>query len=125
MRASTAPHAEPAGSTVDSFFRGAFVLVQPASGAHRAGMDALVLASALPTDFTGRVADFGAGAGAAGLAVAARLPGSQVCLIEKAPEMARFAALTLAHAGNAAMAPRLSLLIADVGAGAGAAGLAV
>jgi len=114
MGASTAPQAGSPDWTVDSFFRGGFVLVQPASGAHRAGMDALVLASALPSDFSGRVADFGAGAGAAGLAVAARLPDTKVCLIEKAPEMARFAAETLAHADNAALAPRLSLLVADV-----------
>lgn len=114
MPGSPAPHVEPAEATVDSFFRGAFVLVQPAKGAHRAGMDALVLASALPAGLAGRVADFGAGAGAAGLAVAARLPDTKVCLIEKTPEMARFAARTLAHPANAEIAPRLSLLIADV-----------
>ncbi len=114
MPASPAPPAEHDGSTVDMFFRGTFAVVQPASGGHRAGMDALVLASALPGGFAGQVADFGAGAGAAGLAVAARLHGAEVCLVEKAPEMARFAARTLAHAGNAAIAPRLSMLIADV-----------
>jgi tRNA1(Val) A37 N6-methylase TrmN6 len=113
MAAQETLQAEPLRATVDSFFRGAFVVVQPAAGAHRAGMDALVLASALPAGFSGRVADFGAGAGAAGLAAAARLTSAQVCLVEKAPDMARFAAQSIVHPGNAGLAPRLSLLIAD------------
>jgi tRNA1(Val) A37 N6-methylase TrmN6 len=100
--------------TQDAFHRGRFIVVQPAQGAHRAGMDALVLAAAVPSDFSGRLADFGAGAGAVGLAVAARLPGATVRLVEKSPDMAGFAARTLAHPANAALAPRLSLLIADV-----------
>jgi hypothetical protein len=39
---------------------------------HRSGMDAMMLAAAVPGSFAGRLADLGAGAGAAGLAVASR-----------------------------------------------------
>lgn len=120
--ASTAkPH------TVDAFHRGVFVLVQPRSTGHRAGMDAMILAGAVPSRFSGRLADFGAGAGAAGLAVAARCPEAKVVLVEQSPEMAHYARLTLEHPTNATLAARVALLVADVtltGLARQAAGLA-
>lgn len=117
MKSATADTARPddkPAQTVDAFHRGAFVLVQPAASGHRAGMDAMMLAAAVRSDFAGRLADLGAGAGAAGLAVAARCVEAQVVLVEKAPEMAHFAALTLAHPDNAGLASRAALLAADV-----------
>lgn len=112
------PNTREAGSalpqTVDAFHRGAFWLVQPKGAGHRSGADALILAAAVPSGFAGEVADFGAGAGAAGLAVAARCGGAAVTLVENAPEMARFAALTLDHPNNEALRGRLSLVTADV-----------
>ena len=102
------------GDTLDAFHRGAFWLVQPSDAGHRAGMDAMMLAAAVPTGFAGRLADFGAGAGAAGLAAAARCPQATVVLVETAQEMLDFARRTLAHPGNAALQPRLSLVAADV-----------
>lgn len=118
---------EPAPHTCDAFHRGSFWLVQPRDAGHRAGMDALMLAAAVPSDFRGHLLDFGAGAGAAGLAVASRCPEAKVTLVEQSPEMAAFAARTLAHEGNAALNPRVSLLEADVtlaGKARAAAGLA-
>jgi tRNA1(Val) A37 N6-methylase TrmN6 len=110
-----APGADPPlPHTVDAFHRGAFWLVQPKGSGHRSGADALILAAAVPSGFTGKLADFGAGAGAAGLAVTARCPGASVTLVENAPEMARFAAMTLDHPDNAALRGRASLLAADV-----------
>jgi tRNA1(Val) A37 N6-methylase TrmN6 len=106
--------ANPA-QTLDAFHRGDFWLVQPKGAGHRAGMDAMMLAAAVPSAFAGRLADFGAGAGAAGLAVASRCPKATVTLVESAPEMAHFAALTLAHPGNTHLEQRASLLVADVG----------
>jgi tRNA1(Val) A37 N6-methylase TrmN6 len=106
--------AEP-GATLDAFHRGAFFLVQPSDGGHRAGMDAMMLAAAVPSGFAGRLADFGAGAGAAGLAVAARCPDAQVVLVENAPEMLHFAERTLAHPANQAFRSRVGMLAADVG----------
>jgi tRNA1(Val) A37 N6-methylase TrmN6 len=99
--------------TVDAFHRGRFWLVQPRTG-HRAGMDAMMLAAAVPSAFAGRLADFGAGAGAAGLAVLSRCPAAEVVLVERSAEMAGFAATTLAHPGNAHLGNRASVLTADV-----------
>ena len=100
--------------TVDAFHRGRFWLVQPRQAGHRAGMDAMMLAAAVPSAFTGRLADFGAGAGGAGLAVLSRCPSAEVVLVERSPEMAAFAATTLAHPGNAHLGHRGSVLTADV-----------
>lgn len=113
--------------TVDAFHRGRFHLVQPADRGHRAGLDAMLLAGAVPGDFTGRLADLGAGAGAAGFAVAARCAGARVVLVERAAEMAACARESLALGENAALAPRIEVLEADVELGGrerGRAGLA-
>ncbi|SFT94911.1 methyltransferase [Mesorhizobium sp. YR577] len=104
---------EPADHTIDAFHRGNFWLVQPRGG-HRSGMDALMLAACVPSDFNGVLCDFGAGAGAAGLAVAARCPKATINLIEQSPEMAGFAQKSLAHEGNAHLRDRISVLVADV-----------
>lgn len=109
----TAVTVEPE-DTVDAFHRGRFHLVQPAKGAHRAGMDALVLAASLPSGFAGLAADFGAGAGAAGLAVLSRCPLARVLLVERSTEMARYARLSLAHPDNSHLAGRACVLVADV-----------
>lgn len=101
--------------TVDAFHRGRFFLVQPAKGGHRGGMDAMVLAAAVPSDFAGRVADFGAGAGTAGLAVLSRCPKAQAVLVERAEEMAAFADASVSHPGNAHLGDRASVLRANVG----------
>lgn len=100
--------------TVDAFHRGHFWLVQPAKGGHRAGMDAMMLAAAVPENFAGKLADFGAGAGAAGLAVAARCPQASVVLVERSPEMAAFARAGRDHPGNAHLRDRVAVLEADV-----------
>jgi tRNA1(Val) A37 N6-methylase TrmN6 len=101
------------GASIDAFHRGAFHLVQPLRG-HRAGMDALMLAAAAPSSFAGRLADLGAGAGAAGLAVLARCPRAQAVLVEREADMADFARRTLELSQNAAIARRAALLVADV-----------
>lgn len=100
--------------TLDAFHRGKFHLVQPKASGHRAGMDAMMLAAAVPSSFAGRLADFGAGAGAAGLAVAARCPAARVVLVENAPQMLAFAERTVGHPANATLRDRVSVLAADV-----------
>ncbi|SIR08501.1 tRNA1(Val) A37 N6-methylase TrmN6 [Rhizobium sp. RU20A] len=102
------------GRTVDAFHRGRFHVVQPERRGHRSGMDAMLLAALVAGSGPMRVADLGAGAGAAGLAVAARLPEAKVLLVERSPVMAAYARDTLAHPENAALTPRLSLIEADV-----------
>jgi tRNA1(Val) A37 N6-methylase TrmN6 len=113
--------------TVDAFHRGRFWLVQPKDGGHRAGMDAMMLAAAVPSAFAGRLADLGAGAGAAGLAVLSRCERATTVLVERSPEMVAFADATLAHPANAHIANRATVLQADVtlaGRARAAAGLA-
>ncbi|PYE36165.1 tRNA1(Val) A37 N6-methylase TrmN6 [Rhizobium sp. PP-F2F-G38] len=107
---------DAAGETVDSFHRGRFHLVQPLGRGHRAGMDAMLLAALVPDTGRGavKVADLGAGAGAAGMAVAVRVLSAQVLLVERAPEMATFARRSIALPQNAAFADRLDVLEADV-----------
>lgn len=100
--------------TLDAFHRGDFWLAQPAGTGHRAGTDAMMLAAAVPSAFTGRLADLGAGAGGAGVAVASRCPSAEVLLVERSAAMAGFAARTLEEPRNAHLRSRLSLLVADV-----------
>jgi tRNA1(Val) A37 N6-methylase TrmN6 len=110
----TASGAAKPACTVDAFHRGRFWLVQPERSGHRAGMDAMMLAASVPSAFSGRLADLGAGAGAAGLAVVSRCDGASALLVERSPEMAAFAETTLAHPANQHLANRLDVLRADV-----------
>src|SRR5688572_13453224 len=76
------PMIEPATAcTEDAFLGGQLRLRQLKSG-HRAGHDAMLLAAATPVRSGDRVADFGAGVGAAGLAVARRVAGIDLVLVE-------------------------------------------
>ena len=73
---------DPAGEfTEDAFLGGRLRLRQPKSG-HRAGHDAMLLAAATSARSGDRVVDFGAGIGAAGLAVAKRVAGIELVLVE-------------------------------------------
>src|SRR3954447_21604703 len=65
----------------DAFLGGQLRLRQPKSG-HRAGHDAMLLAAATAARAGDRVVDLGAGVGAAGLAVARRVPGIELVLVE-------------------------------------------
>jgi tRNA1(Val) A37 N6-methylase TrmN6 len=67
--------------TEDAFLGGQLRLRQRKSG-HRAGHDAMLLAAATPARPGDRVVDFGAGVGAAGLAVAKRVAGTRLVLVE-------------------------------------------
>jgi tRNA1(Val) A37 N6-methylase TrmN6 len=67
--------------TEDAFLDGRLRLRQPRSG-HRAGHDAMLLAAATPARAEDRVVEFGAGVGAAGLALASRVPGIKLVLVE-------------------------------------------
>jgi tRNA1(Val) A37 N6-methylase TrmN6 len=72
---------DPGEFTEDAFLGGRLRLRQPRSG-HRAGHDAMLLAAATPARSGDRVVDFGAGVGAAGLAVARRVAGIELVLVE-------------------------------------------
>jgi tRNA1(Val) A37 N6-methylase TrmN6 len=72
---------QPGDCTEDAFLGGRLRLRQPKSG-HRAGHDAILLAAATPAQSGDRVVDFGAGVGAAGLALARRVSGIEMILVE-------------------------------------------
>ena len=73
---------DPAGEfTEDAFLGGQLCLRQPKSG-HRVGHDAMLLAAATAASAGDRVVDFGAGVGAAGLAVGKRVPGIELVMVE-------------------------------------------
>ncbi len=114
MAAGSEPIEQIAAETVDAFHRGRFHLVQPVGHGHRAGMDAMLLASLVVDDRPIRLADLGAGAGAAGLAVATRLSTASVVLVERSPHMAAFARKSLALPENAELAVRAEVIEADV-----------
>ncbi|AKK20049.1 methyltransferase [Candidatus Liberibacter africanus] len=100
--------------TVDAFYQGKFYLVQPLTCGHRAGMDAMILASLVNAKGPFHLADLGAGAGAAGLAVASRLHEAQVLLVERSPLMVNYARKTLALSANKKISNRISLIEVDV-----------
>lgn len=81
--------------TEDAFLGGQLRLTQPRSG-HRAGHDAILLAAATSARAGDRVVDFGAGVGTAGLALARRVSGIDLILVEIDPELARLARVNAA-----------------------------
>jgi len=104
----------PAATTKDAFLGGKVHVLQPAKGRHRAGLDAVYLAAALPDGMKGHVVDLGAGVGTAGFCAASRLPDITVTLVELDP-----AALELSQKGllleeNKAFADRIRTLDADI-----------
>lgn len=113
--------------TIDSFHRGRFHVIQPLGQGHRSGMDAMLLASLVASTKPCRVADLGAGAGAAGMAVASRMDNAEVLLVERSPLMVQFAERSLTLTENSRFAARVAALEADVsltGRARAAAGLA-
>ena len=107
--------------TEDGFLGGQLRLRQLKSG-HRAGHDAVLLAASTPARSGDRVADFGAGVGAAGLSVARRVAGIKLLLVEIAPQLAELARANASANGIAA-----ETIVLDVTGGAdtfAAAGLA-
>src|SRR5580704_18607950 len=90
-RTNCGPMSEAATDiTEDAFLGGQLRLRQLKSG-HRAGHDAMLLAAATPARPGDRVADFGAGVGAAGLAVARRVAGIDLVLVEIDADLANLA----------------------------------
>jgi tRNA1(Val) A37 N6-methylase TrmN6 len=107
--------------TEDAFLGGQLRLRQLKSG-HRAGHDAMLLAAATPARPGDRVVDFGAGVGAAGLAVARRVAGIDLALVEIDEELAG-----LARGNSAANDIPAEIIVLDIASAAeifAAAGLA-
>lgn len=104
--------ADPAGITDDLFLGGRLRLRQPRRG-HRAGHDAVLLAAVTAARPGQRVADFGAGVGVAGLALARRVGGLDLVLVEVDEGLA-----TLARANAQANGIAAHVAVLDVTADA-------
>jgi tRNA1(Val) A37 N6-methylase TrmN6 len=114
---------EKAATSDDAVLGGRLVLRQPLRG-HRVGHDAILLAAATSAQSGDHAVDLGAGVGGAGLALARRIAGVAVTLVDIDP------ALTALAAGNAqrnGLSDRVRAVCLDVESSAAefaAAGLA-
>lgn len=100
---------EPA-LTEDTLLGGRVRLLQPARG-YRVAIDAVLLAAAVDATPDERVLDLGAGVGAVGLCVAARLPGCSILGVELQPHLAELAER---NAGLNGMAARVRTVTHDL-----------
>ena len=98
--------------TEDAFLGGRLRLRQLKAG-HRAGHDAVLLAAATSARAGHRVVDFGAGGGAAGLALAHRVASVDIVLVEIDPTLA-----ALARSNAAANDIAADVIVLDVESGA-------
>jgi tRNA1(Val) A37 N6-methylase TrmN6 len=99
-----------AGTTLDAVLGGRLKLRQPRRG-HRVGHDAILLAAATGGGYGERAVEFGAGVGAAGLAVARRHPGMRLTLVEIDPALC---ALARENVELNRFADRVTVLAGDV-----------
>ena len=99
--------------TDDAFLGGKLRVLQPRSG-YRAGLDAVMVAAAVPAAKTRpmRVLDLGAGVGTAGLCVARRIETAEVTLLEREPALVR---LALENVDRNALASRVHVVEGEVG----------
>jgi tRNA1(Val) A37 N6-methylase TrmN6 len=89
-------------TTEDGLLGGRVRLTQPRARGLRAGLDAVLLAAAVPARAGERVIEAGCGSGAGFLCLAARVPGLAVAALEREPAMAALAAANAAANGVAA-----------------------
>ncbi len=108
--------------TDDAVLGGRLKLHQPARG-HRVGHDAILLAASTAAAAGDVAVDLGAGVGAAGLALALRVPGVSVRLVELDAELADLAARNAARNGLASRVTTHALDVAAPAADFMAAGL--
>ena len=101
-------------STRDAFLDGKFEVLQMSGSGHRSGLDAILLAAALPIDISGKLADLGSGSGVAGLAAISLRPDLNVQMVENNSQLADLAYQSSKLAANAKMKHRIEVLQADV-----------
>jgi len=109
---STEISAVPGETSEDAVLGGRLVLRQPLRG-HRFGHDAILLAAAVPAQAGEQAVELGAGVGAAGLALARRVDGLGLTLVEIDPVLA---ALAQENAVRNGLAPRARAVCLDVAA---------
>lgn len=96
--------------TQDAVLGGRLRLRQPRRG-HRVGHDAILLAAATEAHAGEHAVDLGAGVGASGLALAVRVPGLSLTLVEIDPQLC---ALATENADANLLADRVKVLTIDV-----------
>jgi tRNA1(Val) A37 N6-methylase TrmN6 len=116
------PGQEPE-QTDDAVLGGRLRLTQQRRG-HRVGHDAILLAAATGARAGDKVFDLGSGVGAAGLALAVRVPGVAVTLVEIDPALAALAAENIQRNGFESRARVVVLDVASPAEAFAAAGLA-
>jgi len=104
------------GTSEDAALGGRLLLRQPVRG-HRFGHDAILLAAATAARAGEHAVDLGAGVGAAGLALARRVEGVRISLVDVDPALV---ALAQDNAARNGMAARVRALCLDVNAPAAA-----
>ena len=104
------PDGHVADTTDDAVLGGRLRLVQQRRG-HRIGHDAILLAAATGARTGDHVVDLGAGVGAAGLALATRVPDATVTLVEIDPAIAALATENIERNG---LGERARVLVLDV-----------
>lgn len=102
----------PDAVTEDAVLGGRLRVVQPRRG-HRVGHDGILLAAACPARAGEAIVELGAGVGAAGLALAARVADTAVTLVEIDP---RLAALADENARLNRLAARVRTVVLDIAA---------
>jgi tRNA1(Val) A37 N6-methylase TrmN6 len=112
MPSDRSPDTRQPDVTEDAVLGGRLRLAQPRRG-HRVGHDAILLAAASPARAGEHVVDLGAGVGAAGLALAARVDGVTMTLVEVD---ARLAALATENVRRNGLAGRVNCAVLDVAA---------
>ena len=103
--------AETADDITEDAVLGGRLRLRQLSQGHRVGHDAILLAAACPVRAGERAADLGAGVGAAGLALACRVEGCHVTLVEVD---ARLAALARENAVLNGLSTRVDIATVDV-----------
>ena len=99
----TPPAGQVAETTDDAILGGRLRLIQQRRG-HRIGHDAILLAAATGARTGDHVVDLGSGVGAAGLALATRIPEVNVTLVEIDPALAALASKNIERNGLKARA---------------------
>lgn len=112
-REATSVMAAPADVTDDAVLGGRLKLLQPRRG-HRVGHDAILLAAAVAAQAGDVAVDLGAGVGAAGLALAVRVAGLRVALIDIDPALAALAGENAARNG---LGSRIAVHALDIAGG--------
>jgi tRNA1(Val) A37 N6-methylase TrmN6 len=108
LRDAPARIPEPHQTTQDAALGGRLLLRQPRHG-HRVGHDAILLAAATAASPGEHAVDLGSGVGAAGLALAIRVPGLLVTLVDTDPGIVALAAENIRTNSLGARATALAL----------------